>query len=96
MKKILARCKSVRFQYGLSVYLKKNVVKTSKVQGNSALLPSPCPFGMVRGADRTRTQSFLLKIVRAPGTAVRLFADMSIQNWISLARASAPPVIWIP
>ena len=37
------------------------------------------PLGTVRGTDRTRTQSFLFKIIRAPGTAARLFADMSLQ-----------------
>ena len=57
MKKTLARRKSMRFQNCLSVYLKKNHVKTNKNEGNSAMLPTPCPFGMVRGADRTRTQS---------------------------------------
>ena len=54
------------------------------------------PLGTVRGADRTRTQSFLVKIVRAPGTAARLFADTSLRNWTVLARVSAPPVIRIP
>ena len=56
----------------------------------------PMPLGTVGGADRTRTQSFLLKIVRAPGAAARLYADVSLQNWTSLARVSARPVIWIP
>ena len=50
--------------------------------------------GARRGSD---THSlFLVKIVRAPGTAARLFADVSLQNWTSLARVSARPVIWIP
>ena len=63
-------------------------------------LETPAPphahLGTVRGADRTRTQSFLLKIVRAPGAAARLFGYMSLQNWTVLARVSAPPVIQTP
>ena len=54
------------------------------------------PLGTVGGADRTRTESFLLKIVRAPGAAARLFGYMSFSNWTVPARVSAPPVLRTP
>ena len=46
------------------------------------------PLRTVRGADRTRTRSFLLKIVRAPGTAARLFAEMPLQSLTAFARVT--------